>query len=48
MTPIFSMNNPKYRIRRLGKTNPCNYYYLLVKGSVERDRYRSVKKQKEF
>lgn len=38
----------KYRIRRLGKTNPCNYYYLLVKGSVERDRYRSVKNKKNF
>ena len=38
----------KYRIRRLGKTNPCNYYYLLVKGSVERDRYRSVRNKKNF
>lgn len=38
----------KYRIRRLGKTNPCNYYYLLVKGSVEKDRYRSVKNKKNF
>ena len=38
----------KYRIRRLGKTNSCNYYYLLVKGSVERDRYRSVKNKKNF
>lgn len=38
----------KYRIRRLGKTNSCNYYYLLVKGSVERDRFRSVKNKKNF
>ena len=38
----------KYRIRRLGKTNSCNYYYLLVKGSVERDRYRSIKNKKNF
>ena len=38
----------KYRIRRLGKTTSCNYYYLLVKGSVERDRYRSVKNKKNF
>jgi superfamily II DNA or RNA helicase len=38
----------KYRIRRLGKTNSCNYYYLLVKGSVERDRFRRLKSKKNF
>ena len=38
----------KYRIRRIGQTKECNYYYLIVKGTVEGHRLRSLKNKKSF
>lgn len=38
----------KYRIRRIGQTQECNYYYLIVKGTVEGHRLRSLKNKKSF
>ena len=38
----------KYRIRRIGQTKECNYYYLIVKGTVEGSRLRSLKNKKSF
>ncbi|MCR5742042.1 MAG: DEAD/DEAH box helicase family protein [Gammaproteobacteria bacterium] len=38
----------KYRIRRIGQTKECNYYYLIVKGTVESHRLRSLKNKKSF
>ena len=38
----------KYRIRRIGQTKKCNYYYLIVKGTVEGSRLRSLKNKKSF
>ena len=38
----------KYRIRRIGQTRECNYYYIIVKGTVEVSRLRSLKNKKSF
>ena len=38
----------KYRIRRIGQTNKCHYYYLIVKGTVEHSRLMSLKNKKSF
>ena len=38
----------KYRIRRIGQTKNCCYYYLIVKGTVEPARLRSLKNKKSF
>jgi superfamily II DNA/RNA helicase len=38
----------KYRIRRIGQTRECNYYYIIVKGTVENSRLRSLKNKKSF
>ena len=38
----------KYRIRRIGQTNTCSYYYLIVKGTVEVYRLHSLKNKKSF
>ena len=38
----------KYRIRRIGQTKECNYYYLIVKGTVEGHRLKSLKNKKSF
>lgn len=38
----------RYRIRRIGQKNKCNYYYLITKGSVEKDIYRSLKNKKSY
>lgn len=38
----------KYRIKRIGQTKKCNYYYLIVKGTVEGSRLRSLKNKKSF
>lgn len=38
----------KYRIRRIGQTKECVYYYLIVKGTVEGQRLRSLKNKKSF
>ena len=38
----------KYRIRRIGQTKKCNYFYIIVKGTVEPHRLRSLKGKKSF
>jgi ERCC4-related helicase len=38
----------KYRIRRIGQTRECNYYYIIVKGTVEAHRLVSLKNKKSF
>ena len=38
----------KYRIKRIGQSEICNYYYLIVKGSVENKRVRLLKDKKSF
>ena len=38
----------KYRIKRIGQTKECNYYYLIVTGTVEVSRLRSLKDKKSF
>lgn len=38
----------KYRIRRIGQTKECNYYYLITKGTVEVHRLKSLKNKKSF
>ena len=38
----------KYRIRRIGQTKKCNYYYIIVKGTVEVSRLKSLKNKKSF
>ena len=38
----------KYRIRRIGQTKKCHYYYLIVTGTVEVSRLWSLKHKKSF
>lgn len=38
----------KYRIRRIGQTRECNYYYIIVKGTVEPYRLASLQNKKSF
>ena len=38
----------KYRIRRIGQTKECNYYYIIVKGTVEHYRLASLHNKKSF
>jgi len=38
----------KYRIRRIGQTRECNYYYIIVKGTVEHYRLASLQNKKSF
>lgn len=37
-----------YRIRRIGQTKDCNYYYLITKGTIEPAIYRALKNKKSF
>lgn len=37
-----------YRMRRIGQTLECNYYYLITKGSIEPVIYRALKNKKSF
>lgn len=37
-----------YRIRRIGQTKECNYYYLITKGTIEKAIYQSLKNKKSF
>lgn len=38
----------KYRIKRIGQTHNCKYYYLIVKGTVEVSRLQALKNKKSF
>ena len=38
----------KARIRRIGQTKPCHYYYLITSGTIEVDIYRKLKNKKSF
>lgn len=38
----------KFRVRRIGQLNVCNYYYLIIKGTVDRGRLRNLQKKKSF
>jgi len=37
-----------YRIRRIGQTKECNYYYLITEGTIELAIYRALKNKKSF
>lgn len=37
-----------YRIRRIGQTKECNYYYLITEGTVELAIHRALKNKKSF
>lgn len=38
----------KYRIKRIGQTKNCYYHYIIVKGTVETHRLRSLRNKKSF
>jgi SNF2 family DNA or RNA helicase len=38
----------KARIRRIGQTEPCNYYHIISKGSIEEQIFKSLKNKKSF
>jgi SNF2 family DNA or RNA helicase len=38
----------KKRIHRIGQTEPCFYYYLLVRGSIEEKNLKSLKVGKDY
>lgn len=38
----------KKRVHRIGQTEPCFYYYLLVKGSIEEKNLRSLQVGKDY
>lgn len=38
----------QYRIRRIGQTKECNYYYLITKGTIETSMLRALNNKKTF
>lgn len=40
---FIQFHQAKYRIRRIGQTRECNYYYMITKASIEVELFRNLK-----